>query len=93
MYALLSHFISHHVKKGKLCLHDGSTVTMDMDQETIPFNSRLWCFFSAFIMVCFIHVDVMRSLKHNVHLIEKSYIETERYNLQSSSATILKHVS
>jgi len=24
MYSLLSQFISHHVKKGKLCLHDGS---------------------------------------------------------------------
>ena len=68
-------------------------VTMDMDQETIPFNSRRWCFFSAFIIACIIDVDVMRSLKHNIHLIENSYIETERYNLQSSSATILKHVS
>ena len=34
--------LNHHVKKGKQCLHDG-TVMIDLDQESLPLDSRLWC--------------------------------------------------
>jgi len=45
MCALLSHFISHYVKEGKLCLHNGSDDGPGSGTRPCAYNGSTLCIY------------------------------------------------